>query len=149
MACRQNTFQVWWKDGQGWLRPGLSCCDSNRDRRWTASPLREGLSVLAWGQSAIMLFTFINTFFFFFLLHQEICGILVPQPRIEPVPPAVEAQSWPLDHQGTPDIYKHIQCRVLDRLPVHSLLNAYYLWTIFTKPKGPPAEFQIEASGPS
>ena len=29
-------------------------------------------------------------------------GISVPQPEIEPVPPAVEAWSQPLDHQGNP-----------------------------------------------
>ena len=31
--------------------------------------------------------------FFFFFLHRTACGILGPQPGIEPVPPAVEAQS--------------------------------------------------------
>ena len=30
---------------------------------------------------------------FFFWRHQAACGILVPQPGIEPTPPAVEAQS--------------------------------------------------------
>ena len=36
-----------------------------------------------------------NLFGFFggFLPHCTACGILVPQPRIEPMPPAVEAQS--------------------------------------------------------
>ena len=29
---------------------------------------------------------------FFFRLRHVACGILVPQPRIEPVPPAVEAR---------------------------------------------------------
>lgn len=29
-------------------------------------------------------------------------GILVPQPRIEPKPPALAAESEPLDHQGVP-----------------------------------------------
>ena len=37
--------------------------------------------------------SFFPSFFFFFLLHLEACGILVPWPGIEPVPPAVEAQS--------------------------------------------------------
>ena len=32
--------------------------------------------------------------------HHVACGILVPQSGIEPVPPAVEAQSQPLDHPG-------------------------------------------------
>ena len=30
------------------------------------------------------------------------CGILVPQPRIEPVPPVVEVQRIQLDCQGSP-----------------------------------------------
>ena len=30
--------------------------------------------------------------FFFFLLHCAVCGLLVPQPGIKPMPPAVEAQ---------------------------------------------------------
>ena len=32
-------------------------------------------------------------YFFFFWLHHVACGILVPQPGIEPVPPAAEARS--------------------------------------------------------
>ena len=31
--------------------------------------------------------------FFLYLLQHKTCGILVPQPEIEPVPPALEAQS--------------------------------------------------------
>ena len=38
-------------------------------------------------------FLFPDFFFFFFWPHHAACGILVPQPGIEPVPPAVEAQS--------------------------------------------------------
>ena len=38
----------------------------------------------------------------FLWLHHEARGILVPGPGIEPVPPAVEVQSQPLDHQGGP-----------------------------------------------
>ena len=35
-------------------------------------------------------------FFFFFWPHHGACGILVPRPRVEPEPPAVEA--WSLNH---------------------------------------------------
>ena len=31
------------------------------------------------------------------------CGILVPKPWIEPTSSAVEAESEPLDHQGSPN----------------------------------------------
>ena len=42
-------------------------------------------------------------YFFFFWPHHVACGILVPQPRIEPVRPAVEVQSANhLDLQGIP-----------------------------------------------
>ena len=45
------------------------------------------------------------TFFFFFWLHHSACGILVPQPGTEALPPAVDAQSSPLDRQEGPQIY--------------------------------------------
>ena len=48
---------------------------------------------------SLFLFCFI---LFCFLSGLASCGILVPWPGIEPVPPAVEAQSPPLDCQGTP-----------------------------------------------
>ena len=38
----------------------------------------------------------------FFYLYHAACEILVPQPGIEPVPPAVEAQSQQLHLQGSP-----------------------------------------------
>ena len=41
-----------------------------------------------------------------FMLHHMACGILVPQPGIEPVSPALKAQSlnhWEvINHQGNP-----------------------------------------------
>ena len=41
--------------------------------------------------------------FFFFLPHRAACGILVPQPGIKPVPPALGAQGLNyLDCQGNP-----------------------------------------------
>ena len=39
------------------------------------------------------IYIYIYIFFFFWPRHVA-CGILVPPPRIEPVPPAVEAQSF-------------------------------------------------------
>ena len=51
-----------------------------------------------------------NFFFFFFGLlvwpHCAACGILVPQPGIEPVPPAVEAQS--LNHWTAREVQVNI-----------------------------------------
>ena len=44
----------------------------------------------------------IGHFFFFFLLHCASCGILVPQPGIEPVPLALEEQS--LNHWTTREV---------------------------------------------
>ena len=37
-----------------------------------------------------------NFIFYVFWLHHVACGILVPQPRMEPVPPALEA--YDLNH---------------------------------------------------
>ena len=40
------------------------------------------------------------------------CGILVPQSGIKPAPSVLEAQSQPLDHQGSPyfDFFNHVKC---------------------------------------
>ena len=44
-------------------------------------------------------------FCFFFWLHQAACGILFPQPGIEPAPLALKAwASEPLDHLGSPTL---------------------------------------------
>ena len=43
-------------------------------------------------------------FFFFFLQHLSACGILVPLPRIEPLTPAMEAQT--LNHWTTREVPK-------------------------------------------
>ena len=43
-------------------------------------------------------------YFFFFWPHCAACGILVPRRGIQPVPPAVEARSQPLDGQGSPSV---------------------------------------------
>ena len=37
-----------------------------------------------------------------FWLYYTACGIFVPQPRIEPVSSALEAESQPPDHQRNP-----------------------------------------------
>ena len=42
----------------------------------------------------------------FFPPHCVTCGILVPQPGIEPVPPKVE--TWSLNHQGRPPNSHHL-----------------------------------------
>ena len=40
--------------------------------------------------------------FLFFCMHRTACGILVPRPRIKPMPSAVRVQFQPLDHPGSP-----------------------------------------------
>ena len=40
--------------------------------------------------------------FLFFCMHRTACGILVPRPRIKPMPSAVRVQFQPLDHLGSP-----------------------------------------------
>ena len=61
----------------------------------------------------LLCFLFVLHFFFFLIFwpHQVACGILVPQPGIEPVPPAVEAQS--LNH------------RTAREVPVSCILNVF------------------------
>ena len=60
----------------------------------------------------ILLYVYVNTFdfrdnelLFFFWLHCAACGISVPQPGMEPMPPAVEAWSQPLDRQQSPNTF--------------------------------------------
>ena len=47
----------------------------------------------------IYIYIFIFIFIFIFWLHSRACGILLPRPGIEPMPPAVEAQI--LNHWNT------------------------------------------------
>ena len=42
-------------------------------------------------------------YFLIFQLHWEACGILVPQPGIEPIAPALAAQS--LNHRTTMEVW--------------------------------------------
>ena len=54
-------------------------------------------------KSKLPIFSFmVSTFFFFFCPYHEACWILVPQPGIEPVPPAVEA--WSLSHWAASEV---------------------------------------------
>ena len=39
---------------------------------------------------------------FFFWLHREACGALVPQPGMEPMPPALAV--WSLNHWATREV---------------------------------------------
>ena len=51
-------------------------------------------------------------FVFNFFPHSVACGILVPQPGIQPEPSALGAQSQPLDRQGRPTglfVFKYSQ----------------------------------------
>ena len=54
-------------------------------------------------------------FVFVFLPHWAVCGVLVPQPGIEPLPVAVEEQSP--NHWTTREV------------PVHVVFNATALWS--------------------
>ena len=47
-------------------------------------------------------FSLKKKFFFLIYAHHEACGILVPQPGVEPMPPAVEA--WSLSHWTTREV---------------------------------------------
>ena len=58
-----------------------------------------------WGTENRLSFSFLS--FLFFLLHRIECGILLSQAEIEPVLPAVEAQS--LNHWTT----REVQCQLL------------------------------------
>ena len=49
--------------------------------------------------------------FYLFRLHHMVCGILVPGPGIEPVPPAVETQS--LNYWTTREVHESINSLVL------------------------------------
>ena len=62
-----------------------------------------------WGTENRLSFSFFSFlfFFFFFFLHRIECGILLSQAQIEPVLPAVEAQS--LNHWTT----REVQCQLL------------------------------------
>ena len=79
-------------------------------------------------------------FFFFFWLHQVECGILVPQPGIKPVPPAVEVQSskhWTT--KEVPELFllkkslsRVVCCVVFPREATH--VARYWLCTQETRP---------------
>ena len=55
------------------------------------------------------------------------CGILVPQPGIELVLPAMQAQSQPLDVQGSPSMTLDLQkcCNDSMSQPAFLMLTAY------------------------
>ena len=59
-------------------------------------------SGIAGSYGSSFFFHFFLFFFLFFWLHSTACGILVPWPGIEPLPPAVEAQS--LNHWTTGEV---------------------------------------------
>ena len=66
-----------------------------------------------------------NSFFFFFWSSHGVCGILVPWPGIEPVPPAVEVQSlnWRRKQKRL-----HLEGRTLSWAGLWTLSYAQYLW---------------------
>ena len=50
-------------------------------------------------------------FFCFCFLGHAACGILVPQPGIDLILPAMKPESQPLDHQGSPQVV-HFQWKI-------------------------------------
>ena len=54
-------------------------------------------------------------FFCFCFLGHAACGILVPQPGIDLILPAMKPESQPLDHQGSPPIHFIPMLRSLDK----------------------------------
>ena len=98
------------------------------------------------------LFNFLKLFFFFFLPCRAACGILVPRPGIEPVPPAVGARS--LNHWTTREdptslfkvtpVTPHFPCRRPGRGPsvaTHLSAMTWFWWSghpSFSLHRGPP-----------
>ena len=67
------------------------------------------------------------SYFFYFWLHHLVCGILVPQPRIKPVPPALEVCS--LNHwtaKGSPKSSPILKLALLSRS--YRLSLSFTIW---------------------
>ena len=75
--------------------PPMFCVENAKHRKVTRIITHTHLSLLSlgWPVNFVPIFQFFFFFFFFFWLHNMACGIIVPWPGIEPVQPAVEAQS--------------------------------------------------------
>ena len=65
-------------------------------------------------------------FFFFFCLRPAACRILVPQPGIKPMPPAMEAQS--LNHWTTRDVPNMAYFKYLDHRLFTSKFHRYCIF---------------------
>ena len=68
-------------------------------------------------------------FFFLFWLHLVTCGILVPQPGIEPVLPAVEA--WSPNHWTTREVH-HSPALILVKTDWYGLSGANQLLALIS-----------------
>ena len=85
----------------------------------------ETLSQLCFSKICILIKNKKWLLFFLFLLTQVACGILVPQPRTQPEPPAVE--TWSPNHRTTrevPDFHffkLQYSCTVLHKLQVYNM----------------------------
>ena len=79
--------------------------------------------------SPVSLLLFLSLFFW---LHPAACGILVPQPGIEPIPFALGGQSEPLDCQGRPHSF-HIDLlgHIVTYLVFHHPGQLYILLQLF------------------
>ena len=116
-------------------RLGSRCLSLSLSLWWTASKLWEGLSVLAWGQSAIMfmLFTFINIFFFFCCCTNRYVGSWFPNQGWNLCSPQWKHS---LDYWATREVPTFTNVSNVGSWtgsPVLSLLNPYYLWDHINK----------------
>ena len=59
---------------------------------------------ISWSQGGSPTLSVRTFLFLFFWLHHVACGILVPQPGIEPMPPALE--EWSLNHWTAQEVPK-------------------------------------------
>ena len=70
-------------------------------------------------------------FFMFCFFGQESCGILVPRPGIKPTPPALQADSLPLDYQGSPRESLLLGVFILVNIPNLGFITRFVSFVIF------------------
>ena len=145
VAAGSTVVLVAWARGQGSLTPLLTqlrsiakppCYIRNPSVYTSIDPT--AVSAIDWQErphwSSIHSF-----FFFFFWPHRTAWGILVPQPRMDPVPPAVE--TWVLT-TGAPGkflpIHSYFLQWVLQLQPGWTWLNAKWMNSLRKTPKTCP-----------
>ena len=63
----------------------------------------------------------------FWFFGCEACGILIPWPGIEPVPPALEGEVLTTGSQGSPSLISYY--KILSIVPCRSLLVIYFIYS--------------------